>query len=1055
MMMNRLYLLLLLIGLFSSSAWSQLYIYEPNHPELKWETIETDNFLVHYHQGTRRTANIVADIAEDIHPAVIDLYDYTPSAKVEFFIVDTRDYSNGGAYFYDNKIEIWTESLDYVLRGTHNWLWDVITHEYIHIISLQKSLKFGQKIPANWFQAFGYERERRKDVVRGFPNVLVSYPISGVVVPVWFAEGVAQYQSNAKRFDYRDSHREMILRDRILTDNFLTLSEMNVFGKNSIGNESSYNQGFSFSKFLAEKYGEKVLSELAGQASNLLTLTFNGVIKKVTGEDANVLYNEWKAQLTEEYTTQLKTVQQNLISGESFVGKGIGNMHPQLSPDGKKVAYLASGKSSSLGSNVLVVQDLDTDKKKNITARITGSYSWSPDGKYLAYSKVWEIPKTQSLFNDLYIYDLAKEKEYRISEAFRARHPDWSNDGSKLTFVVQSDGLANLYTMDIDVEMARKELSATKTTYYDLDKHLFQDEKPSSKTEERLSFRKVRYNGENLRQLTHFVDGRQIYHPRWAPDDSYIIFDTSTDFGRDIAKVPANGGEMTFVVKTKTDERYPDFHPKTGELIYASDETGIYNVYLQNLESGEKQALTNVIGGAFMPTISAENDLFFALYRNQGYKIHRISQAATTDNENLAYIDNYQSRVPTLENADQSVTDFREARPYRNRFSPVTFMPRVWLDYGTLKLGSYVYTTELLNKMSFFSGVAANVKGDYDLFAIADYDFLKHKFFIEIFNTTANINDTIFIPESREQDVELDINFNLTQAGAGFETTALPWNLSKLFYTRLEYLFSFYRAKIGNFVYFDQVREEVLESPPFRYTYLRGHAISLLLRHENVKRDLDRAINPSDGRYISFKAKREWNKFLDDFATDRVIGLEEFKNYNYMSYEANWEEYFSLPLADQHTLTLRAQGAFVDTEVDSFFHYFGGGLVGMKGYPFYSIEGRKLLIGSATYRFPLFRNINKTLLNMHLHKLYLGGFFQYGNAWSEDGIEWDDFLSDVGVQLRLDTFSWNFFPTRIFFEAAYPLKEHFNAGTSYPKEWKFYFGVLFDFDLRLEKRRFF
>ncbi|MEZ4763143.1 MAG: hypothetical protein R3C26_08080 [Calditrichia bacterium] len=50
--------------------------------------------------------------------------------------------------------------------------------------------------------------------------------------------------------------------------------------------------------------------------------------------------------------------------------------------------------------------------------------------------------------------------------------------------------------------------------------------------------------------------------------------------------------------------------------------------------------------------------------------------------------------------------------------------------------------------------------------------------------------------------------------------------------------------------------------------------------------------------------------------------------------------YFKVPFTDRHTLTLRMQGGFIDTKVDSFF-IFGGGLVGLKGYPFYSVEGRR------------------------------------------------------------------------------------------------------------------
>jgi len=112
-----------------------------------------------------------------------------------------------------------------------------------------------------------------------------------------------------------------------------------------------------------------------------------------------------------------------------------------------------------------------------------------------------------------------------------------------------------------------------------------------------------------------------------------------------------------------------------------------------------------------------------------------------------------------------------------------------------------------------------------------------------------------------------------------------------------------------------------------------------------------------------------------------------------------------------------------------------------------------MAIGSATYRMPLLRNINKQILNVYFDKVYVGAFYQFGNAWIGKP-DLNDFRSDVGFQIRMDTFSWYLFPTRIFFEAAYPLKEHFNqiSDTNYGKDWKFYFGVLFDFDLRLENR---
>ena len=1049
--LTKYFFYVLLVFFCTTTIRAQDYVV--NHPELIWKTIETDHFRVHYHQGAERTANIVAKIAEEVHPHITGLYQYTPDTKVDFIIKDVQDYANGAAYFFDNKVEIWAENLDYVLRGTHNWLRDVVTHEYTHIISLQKALKFSRRVPAGWLQIFAYESERREDVVRGFPNVLVSYPISGITIPVWFAEGVAQFQTPSARYDYRDSHREMLLRDRVIHGKLLDFSEMGHFGKNSIGNESSYNQGFAFVRYLAENYGDSVVAKLAGAASAPFALTFDQAIKKVTGKSAETLHKEWHRSLQEMYTKRLMTIQANLQTGQPFVDEGIGNMHPQVSPDGEKIAYLATGDADYLSQNKLVIQNLQSGDKTVVAERVTGSVSWSPDGKYLAFSKI--VPTADfHLYNDLFIYNLATQESIRLTRSMRARHPDWSHSGNKLTFIVETDGLTNLYVLDLGDLKSVIDSEEWQTHYYEFATHRMLSEDEATLTDGwEANYRKCSVKGGELLQLTRFVDSRQIYHPRWSPDDSEIYFDTSIGFGRDIAKIPAAGGEMKMVLNADYDERYPDFHPVTGELIYSSDKTGIFNIYGFDLKSGKTTAYTNVAGGAFMPSFSPENELFYAHYVRQGYKLYRLPNPTAVAPEKMQYIENYGDTIPDLV-VDQRVTAPAAAKPYENTFSGVTIMPRLLIDYNTVKPGFYIYTNEILNKLSFFGGADANLRKDYDLFGIFEYNLLKPSIFLELFNQSANITDEAVLPEFPTVRPELDINFNLFQGNVGLRGHFLPGILGKLFESRLEYIVSMYRARIKGFAFNDPVSGNLVQFAPLRYSYLKGHTVSLLLKHVKVKQDLDTDINPRGGRYFTLRIQHEWNQFLSEFATNRATNLEIFDRYNFNRVEMNWEEYFKMPYADRHTLTLRMQGGFIDTKVDSFFHFFGGGLVGLKGYPFYSIEGRRVAIGSATYRFPLLRNINKRFLNLYFDKLYLGGFVQYGNAWSENKLDFNDFLSDVGVQLRLDTFSWYFFPTRIFVEAAYPLKEQVNNGVRYPQEWRFYAGVLFDFDLRLDTRRF-
>ncbi|MBN2366920.1 MAG: PD40 domain-containing protein, partial [Calditrichaeota bacterium] len=831
-----------------------------NHPELRWQTIESDHFIVHYHQGTERTANMVSKIAEEIYPHITGLYQFVPKDKTQFIVRDTDDYSNGGAYFYENKIEIWSENMDYILRGTHNWLRDVVTHEYSHIISLQKAFKFGSNVPMGWLQAFGYEEERRPDVVRGFPNVLVSYPISGITIPVWFAEGLAQFQAPSKRFDYRDSHREMILRDRVMTSQLLDLNEMSVFGKNSIGNESSYNQGFAFVNFLTEVFGDSIVKDLAVQSSSMLTLDFNGVLEKTTGIPADSIFRLWKANLEETYSQRLNQIKNNLKEGAPLSEKGIGNIFPTFSPDGENLAYLESV-SDYLSVNALVVKNIKTSEKRTLTGPIASSISWSPNGRYLTFAKQTDLQPNGSSFYDIYVYDMKRFKTYRLTKGLRATNPDWSHDGQQLAFVVNSDGLTNLYTLTLDEFIWIDDGELWKTWYYDLNDHTLVEQIPEETQDNwELYYRKVEVWGRGIHQLTHLTDGRQIFHPRWAPDDSTLIFDTSINFCRDIAQIPARGGEIEFLLNEIHDERYPVFSPSGSEIFYASDETGIFNIYSYNLETGEKYPHTNVTGGAFMPSINERGDLAYSLYKNQGYKLYWIQKVNHVPPSHLTYFENYSARIPVIQ-ADDSKYQAKPARGYKNSFGPIGIMPRLLLDYGTVKPGFYIYSNEILDKMTFLGGFDVNLDLEYNIFALTEFtltkpafliNLIRPSFFFEFYNQTAKIEDKYEDPDGfTVSSDKIDIGFNLMEADAG-----LRGKFRDIFSWELSYIYSLYKANIGTYSFLQLADQQTYIVPEIRYSYLRGHALSLLLKHEKMMPELDRAVNPRNGYYMSFRYTR-------------------------------------------------------------------------------------------------------------------------------------------------------------------------------------------------------
>ena len=89
---------------------------EYNHPEFNWQTFETDHFKIHFYDETEISAREAASVAEKVYDPITKFYDFYPKEKTHIILTDPDDYSNGAAYYYDNKIKIWATPLDFELR---------------------------------------------------------------------------------------------------------------------------------------------------------------------------------------------------------------------------------------------------------------------------------------------------------------------------------------------------------------------------------------------------------------------------------------------------------------------------------------------------------------------------------------------------------------------------------------------------------------------------------------------------------------------------------------------------------------------------------------------------------------------------------------------------------------------------------------------------------------------------------------------------------------------------------------------------------------------------
>ena len=996
-----------------------------NPSNLEWKTLETEHFVIHYHQGEERTAVLAEDIAETVYGPVTKLYNYEPDGKVHIVFLDNEDYSNGGAYFYANKIVVYATHLDYEFRNRTNWLKNVITHEFTHIVQLGAIRKYPRKLPGFYLQLMQYQEEYRSDVIYGYPEGIVSYFIPGTVIPAWFAEGVAQNQATGARFDYWDSHRDMILRQAVLNGNILSWTDLSVFDWDGLGNEMVYDHGYSIVRFICERYGEEKLREMTDAMTSPFKYNFSFAIKKTLGISGPELIKQWSEYIKKHYEVQTASIKKDLAEGKLLCEGGYLNIHPSWSPDGKKFLYI-SNKGQDYGIRSVFIRSSDTVEggkvetvdehtredgeisprgpdeprrdDKAVVGGVSGNVAWliSPDSTYtLIYGKRNRANKYGGHLWDLYQYDFKTEKETALTKQFRARYPSPSSDGKKVVFVKNGSGTNNL--------------------------GIFYSE--SKKTV----------------MITHFDDGTHLYAPKFSPEDSLIVFSIEREGRSDIAVIQPDGSDMSIIFGSQQTDRDPVWSPDGKYIIFASDKTGIFNLYKYCVGDSSVIQITNVLGGAFCPAVSPDGlEIAFSHYGKRGLEIRTIG------------LDEYKKTVDPgiFKNGDlpESVhTDIKSltsrSKDFEKAFTSTAFLPRIHIDYEVVKFGSYFMKGDMLDRQFLFAGAAVGLNLDRDIFALYENNIFRPTIFLEFYNQTRHVDKKEEYPD--DDFIIYERIYNLTEVDVGLRYT---YRDRHTFEPRL--VFSNYNVRLDFSAY---APKDTLTHFRPEYTYSRGFQLSLGYRYKSFARNRDEIINPRSGRHLDVSLDRLYNFYLIGFKQSTILD-ELFEKYFYNQFRLSWREHIPVPQTKYHTLNLRLQLGLTDRKTDNFYDFYLGGFNQMRGYTFYSLEGRKAAMIQALWRFPIWRDINRQFLHLFFSRMYGGIFADMGRAWDKKALNFSTkgFKRDAGIEIRLDMYSFYGYPTAIElstarkFDDVYIWDEEKSQMRKYnQRKWKFYFTLLF------------
>ncbi|MBI5197176.1 MAG: PD40 domain-containing protein [Nitrospirae bacterium] len=920
------------------------------HPELKWQTIETDHFAVHFHQGEESSAQRVASSAEEIHAALSRELLWVPSRRTNVILADTTDEIAGYATPFPNNTILLNQTPPLISIPYEDWLRLELTHEYTHILQL--------------------------DAVHGLPallrTVLGRLYFPNTLQPAFLTEGLATYEETLHTPGGRGraSFSEMILRTSLLEDRFPSIDQGGGGLVTWPGGQTQYLYGAAFHDYLAKRYGPDVFGKLSqGYSGQWLPFFVNWNARAVLGESYPKLWEEWKSDLTHRATSERDQPQPHALFPPitELTHEGEIRTSPVYSPDGLWIAYSVVNKDDF--PHIRFVRSDGSDDRF-----LTTSYglsttsglglSYLPDGSGILFAQL-DHYRNDYLYSDLYLYRPGDRCRVRLTLGARAMDPDVTRDGLRVVFVRhRPNGMTELAVIDN-----------------------LQEKLESEKEERDLS------SGVTFHDLTHSEEPVIYSLPRWSPDGNRIAVGAQKGGKQSIRVFNAQGEKLFEVPETRdpdlSAEWSPAWSPDGKYLLFSSDRTGIFNLYAYDPEQRKVYQVTHVTGGSFTPSVSPGGDrVIFSNYTARGFDVASIPYLPGTWQEVKpeAIGDVVETRRPE---PSLSETSFA-SRPY----SPLkTLPPRFWFPW-------FGYDEKGAIPGFMTGGIDVLGKHQYFLTTLYGTQTERMSYFFSYRNDQWFPTLFFYASDFAASYTDLDV-------GPAFRRLPTYWEKQKLSgidvilpyrKVRSTHTFSigFRRTEMDSLVTFINIPPEfqvpaegTLNS--LRWTWLFGNAHKYGL-----------SISPEDGRRISIAHERMDPAWGSDFdLTKTVLGWHEYLSLPFRHHILLLKTVVGFGSGD-----ILAQRAFQlgGPTLQDWVPGLDDEDIFLRGYPTAQFQGQRLALGTLEYRFPLL-NIERGpgTLPLFFKKVHGALFLEAGKVWDSGGFSSNDLKPGVGGEIRWDT----------------------------------------------------
>jgi hypothetical protein len=643
----------LAVLLGSLAAGSRAWANARTDPYLRWYTLVTPHFRLHYHGGLEEIAQSAASAAEWSYERLTRDLGWRPREVTEVVLTDDTDAANGSARVLPyNLVRLFVTAPDDMsaLQGYNDWLLDLVTHEYAHVVQL--------------------------DNVSGLPAVLNAILgktfAPNAVQPPWIVEGVAVGMESGYtgRGRLRSSLYDMYLRADVLEGRLARLDEIANPVRRWPSGELPYLYGGQFVRFICDVYGPKVPAAVAADyGDDVIPWAVNRAVRRVTGKTYPELYREWQAHLQKRYAAQVTgIVARGRREGLRLTHGGRGASTPRFVPercrsrlgvddgfvyyrdDGHTFPglYLVPfGSSEDRGSGTR----RQVDETRAVLLARTDEPTASFDPQCGIVFSGTALSRRNYLLSDLqYLSPGARSPDgterwrQRLTVGRRARTPEVSPDGRTVVYVTNRAGTTTLRIADrsADGTLSHERLLA-----------------PSSRFE-------------------------QVYTPRFSPDGRSVAYGVWTRGGyRDLRLVDVRTGSVSQLTHDRALDLQPSWSPDGRFLFFSSDRTGVANVYAFDFSTRELHQVTNVLTGAYMPEVAPDGrTLLYVGYTSEGFDVFSLELDARQWQRALPYRDPYPIAEPGPAPRQWPV------QPYQ---SLPTLRPYAYhVDYGSSTFGEGV-----------------------------------------------------------------------------------------------------------------------------------------------------------------------------------------------------------------------------------------------------------------------------------------------------------------------------------------------------------------------------